>query len=279
MSPKVSIVIPCYNQGQYLKDALLNLRIDFQGFIEILIINDGSTDPATISIINDLEAEGFHIISQDNKGLSVARNSGILASKGEYILPLDSDNKIRLEHLREITSYMDTNPEVDVVYGDAMYFGERSGVWTNSPYNLQRLMIGNYIDACAVIRKSKLISVGLYDANMKHGWEDWELWLRLSFSGSQFTYFNKVLFDYRVGKASMSNSLYATYEKPNMIERYVQSKYPEKLGPEWIVENMITRFKKIRLCILPSFFLERIFLGSLITYLREIKFEMEFDYD
>ena len=92
--PKVSVIIPCYNQGACLEEAVDSvLAQTFQDF-EILVVNDGSTDEATIRMLGKYERPKTRVIHTDNQGLAMARNNGIREARGAYILPLDADDKI-----------------------------------------------------------------------------------------------------------------------------------------------------------------------------------------
>ena len=244
MAAKVSIIIPCYNQGHYLKEVLDSVSACNSELYELIIVNDGSTDQRTIDELNSLKTQGYRVIFQENKGLSGARNTGIGLATGIYILPLDADNKVRPAYLTRAIEIMDADPAVAVVYGNAEYFGEKTGVWKTGDYNMQKLMIANYIDACAVIRKEVLDEVGPYDTNMKLGWEDWEMWLRISFAGYLFRYVDEVLFDYRVMNTSMSKTLYNNYAKPNSIENYVHQKHAARMGHQYITRHWVARFKQ-----------------------------------
>lgn len=245
MVPRISIITPCYNQGEYLLEAVHSLAGIDPGLYELIIVNDGSTDVRTIEILKKLQSSGYKIIFQENKGLGGARNTAVRLAKGEFILPLDSDNKIRKEYLVKGAAIMDAHPNVGVVYGNAEYFGSKTGIWSPGPFNLQKLMLANYIDACALIRKSILDEVGGYDEKMEFmGWEDWDLWLRICFKGYDLYYLNEVLFDYRFLENSMGKDLYRKYERPNKLENYVNEKYPNKMGHRFINEFFISRFRQ-----------------------------------
>jgi glycosyltransferase involved in cell wall biosynthesis len=244
MPPKVCIVIPCYNQGHYLKDALDSVERCDKSLFELIIINDGSTDDSTNNYLKELSHRGFNVVFQENMGLSGARNAGIALAGTEYILLLDADNMIRPEYLTRGIEVLDQDPHTAVVYGDAQLFGEQQDVWTVGSFNLQRLMISNFIDACAMVRKSVFRTVGLYDTKMRLGWEDWDLWLRIAFAGHDFYYINRVMFDYRIVNTSMSKMLYSSYEKPNSIENYIHDKFPSKMGHKWIINTYAGRFRK-----------------------------------
>lgn len=244
MSVKISIVIPCYNQGHFIQEALDSIYLnDRTELYEIIIVNDGSTDGNTNNILNELSQKGMSVIFQENKGLSAARNAGILQAKGEYILPLDADNKIRPDYINKSIEILDSRKEVAVVYGDAQNFGEKNDRWVVGAFNLQRLMIANFIDACAVIRKSVLFEVGMYDERGIGGLEDWDLWLRIAFARGEFVYVPEVLFDYRVATSSMSGQLVKSYSKRNYYIGYVENKYSSLLGSEWILDYAKKRFK------------------------------------
>lgn len=256
----VSIIIPCYNQGIFLLDALQSLEALDRNIVEIIIVNDGSTDPYTNEYIDALDKEKYQVVIQQNKGLAGARNTAIKIAKGKYIIPLDADNKLHPVFIKDGIEILDKNEQTTVVYGNARFFGAKDGDWTVGEYNLQKLMIENYIDACAMIRKDVLIAEGLYDENMRYmGWEDWELWLRLSFKGHGFHYVNKLFFDYRVLDTSMSNSMFKSfknYEKPNYLASYLQEKYPDHLGLKWMVKHVTGRFRKNPLLFLIKLFLQ-----------------------
>ncbi len=244
MTPVLSIIIPCYNHGRYIKEALESIALcTATSLYEVIIIDDASTDAYTIEILNDLEQDGYTIIRQPNQGLGAARNNGITMARGKYILPLDSDNRIRPDYIYESIKVLDSNSQVAVVYGNAEYFGEQEGVWTIGPFNLQRLMLGNYIDACAVFRKSVWEAVGGYDTKMPvMGAEDWDLWLRIARGAYGFHYIDKVLFDYRVVTGSMSRTNDA--ENSAIISTYVEEKYKDYLGKRYIEQALVKKLKE-----------------------------------
>lgn len=242
---KVSIIIPCYNQGVYLKDALSGFVPESTDY-EVIIINDGSTDNRTLLEFDELRAKQYKIIDQQNSGLAAARNAGIFVAKGEYILLLDADNIVKPEFIDAATKILDTDPGIAVVYSDAEYFGTKKGRWKVGSFNLQKLMIDNFIDACAMVRKSVFIELGGYDTEMKNiksGWEDWEMWLRISFAGKRFYYWPHIGFMYRVSPHSMIGGIKNSYEVRNKLTDYLHKKYPYLLGHQYITEFVLKRFK------------------------------------
>jgi glycosyltransferase involved in cell wall biosynthesis len=202
---KVSIVIPCFNHGEMLRETLESVeRIRNTNLAEVIIVNDGSTDPATCRYFEELSNSTYKVIHQANGGLGPARNNGIAVAQGEFILPLDSDNCIRELYLKEGVELLLKKHELGVVYGDAEYFGDKSGRWFVPDFDLRRMVKANYIDACAVFRKSVWVSVNGYDEKMPWmGSEDWDFWMRIALRGWRFEHLDEVAFDYRVRGGSM----------------------------------------------------------------------------
>jgi glycosyltransferase involved in cell wall biosynthesis len=251
----LSVVIPCYNQGIYLKEALESLDKCSPELFETIIVNDGSTDHHTNEYLKALSRQGYQVLFQENQGLGHARNNGIKLASGTYILPLDADNRIYPDYMTKGIEILDRDEKVAVVYGNANYFGDKSGQLKPGKFNLQRLMMGNYIDACAVIRKNVIEEVGYYD-NMKiMGYEDWDLWLRIAFKDYKFSYIDQALFDYRVVTNSMMKTLNRDVRKQNEIEEYFKLKYADKLDFEFVKDYFVYKMKKK-----PGRFIYRLFL-------------------
>ncbi|RYE53660.1 MAG: hypothetical protein EOP48_13920 [Sphingobacteriales bacterium] len=159
---------------------------------------------------------------------------------------LDADNKVEPTFLAEAVRIFENSPGVAVVYSDALYFGKKEGPWIVGDFNLQKMMIENYIDACAMVRKAVFDELGGYDTQMKQiksGWEDWEMWLRLAFAGKEFRYWPHTGFRYRVNEDSMIGGINNSYEIRNKLTQYLHDKYPDKLGHQFITAYVKKRFK------------------------------------
>lgn len=224
----VSVVIPCFNHGQFIRDAIRSVEKCDKGTYELIIVNDGSTDSHTQQVMKELEAEGYQVINQTNQGLAAARNTGIRAGKGRYVLPLDADNLIRPNYIYAGIEILDKFPNVAVVYGRPEYFGEVTDRQFDigGEFDLFRLLRDNYIDACTVLRKSAFEECGGFDSKMpSQGYEDWDLWIKLASRGYQFHFVDEVLFDYRIRHDSMIHNALARDEFPKVFE-YFCEKHP-----------------------------------------------------
>jgi glycosyltransferase involved in cell wall biosynthesis len=201
----ISIIIPCYNSEKTLSETLDSVLLQNYEEWEAIVVNDGSPDNLEKIALEYVNKDSrFKYIKKENGGLATARNYGIERATGKYILPLDSDNKVRPDFGKTAIALMDQDQTVDVVYGDAMYFGEKSGIWKVGKFDKYRMLEHNYIDACAIIKKSVFDKIGGYDSNLPYqGHEDWDFWLRCIKHNIQFYYLEEITFDYRVASNSM----------------------------------------------------------------------------
>jgi glycosyltransferase involved in cell wall biosynthesis len=193
--------------GEFLPEAVESvLQYSPLQDIEIIIVNDGSTDQYTLEVLQDIKNKHsfITIIDQKNQGLANARNKGIKLSQGQYILPLDADNKIRPVYISESIKIFESNKDIDIVYGNKQLFGLKNNSVKVRDFNFPALCKNNYIDACAVFRKTVWDKLNGYDINMPiMGYEDWDFWLRAALAGAKFYHLNEICFDYRVRENSM----------------------------------------------------------------------------
>lgn len=222
----ISIVIPCYNTGHFLSDALESVRFYLSEEYEVILVNDGSTDPVTIAILNAIVDPKIKKIDQSNKGLATARNVGVAQSSGEIIFFLDSDNTVLPGYASHALSVFNTYPDVTVVYGNPVFFGDIGPVprFSTKEYDFDQLLRGNFIDACAFVRKKDFLEVGGFSVHPDlQGWDDWELWIKLSLAGKKFHYLNFDCFGYRVRQDSMIGS--SDKSKKEFMLNYIGNKY------------------------------------------------------
>lgn len=228
---KVSVVIPCFNHGEFLPEAAASVTNVGRPDVEVIVVDDGSADERTRKEMEELCAKGIKVIRQENRGLASARNAAIAASHGRYILPLDADNCLRPAYIDHGIRILDSDPKVGVVYGDAQYMGARTDRWRVGSFDEDRLLTWNYIDACAMYRRSIWEQNGGYDGAMPvQGLEDWDFWLGALEHGWRFAYIPEILFDYRTAEESM---ITRTRGFEGQIEAFVGRKHGHLYREAW----------------------------------------------
>ena len=200
----LSVVIPCFNDGELLVDAIASVERVVACRYEILIVDDGSIDERTLQILAALEQCGYLVLRQpDNRGLSAARNRGFEEARGKYLLPLDADNRLLPGFVEVAIEELETRSGLGIVYGDRVEFGLRQGRVPVGDFDLPELLRSNYIDACALLRKEVWQTIGGYDEDLP-AWEDWDFWIRAAEQRWEFEHLDIPAFDYRVRPGSLA---------------------------------------------------------------------------
>ncbi|RME78601.1 MAG: glycosyltransferase [Chloroflexi bacterium] len=204
-APRVSVILPVYNQEEYLPAALESvLNQTWQDF-ELIVVNDGSTDRTPEILETYRRQYGFTVIHQENKKLPGALNTGFQQARGEYLTWTSSDNIMLADMLETLVAALDAHPDVGMVYADWEVIdenGESLGVVHTFDYDPHLLMRDNYINACFLYRRICQETVGLYDPAYILA-EDWEYWLRIA-SRFRLMRVPKVLYRYRVHRGSLT---------------------------------------------------------------------------
>lgn len=224
--PLVSVVIPCYNQGKYLIETVNSVLASSYKPLELILVNDGSTDNS-LEIIQKLEANYPEIrsIDQPNSGVAKARNTGISAATGKYILPLDGDDLISEDYIQKAVDAMEDNPEVKVAYCQAVKFNESGQKpWKLKPFSRHQLAKDNMIFVAALFRKADGAAVGGFSEDMKMGREDWEFWIKMLKNGGEVVQLPIVGFFYRLTPNSKRKKTGTTQKKKERIA-YLNSKH------------------------------------------------------
>lgn len=224
--PKISIIVPCYNQAQYLDEALQSVANQTYENWECIIVNDGSTDDTEETARVWIEKDKrFSYLLLENGGLSNARNSGISKAICEFILPLDADDKIAANYIEAALEAFEKDDTLKVVYCKAEKFGEESGIWNLHSFSLFNLAQKNMIFCSAFFRKKDWQLVGGYDPGMIYGWEDWEFWIAILKNGGNVKCLDQVGFYYRIKSKSMLNQV--NHDHSAYLQEYVSVKHAD----------------------------------------------------
>lgn len=246
MSHLVSIIVPCYNQAQYLDEALQSVLDQTYDNWECIIVNDGSPDNTKDVAKQWIEKDyRFKYFYKKNGGLSSARNHGIEQAKGMFMLPLDADDRIDIKYVELAIKCFEQDDSLKVVYCKAEKFGEEGGSWNLPTFSLKKLASENMIFCSAFFRKRDWELVGGYDINMIYGLEDWEFWIAILKNGGEVMRLEDVGFYYRVKSISMVKKL-NTETRKELFE-YLSIKHADffvkQLGSFMHLDSVIKKTK------------------------------------
>lgn len=209
---KVSIIIPCYNDVQYIVQSVNSALAQTYSNIEVIVIDDGS-DHETKAILKKLESTINKLIIQDNRGQASARNAGIKVATGKYILTLDSDDYLEPTLCEKAVRIFQETTDVKIVTCHANLHFINNTIQTYIPDGgtIANFKYFNGALGTSLFKKDDFEKVGGYDENMRQGFEDWEFFIRILETGGCVTVISESLYNYRKRKDS-------TTEKANAIK-------------------------------------------------------------
>ncbi|MDR1809257.1 MAG: glycosyltransferase family 2 protein [Prevotella sp.] len=214
----VSIIVPCYNQAQYLSETLQSVLEQEYADWECIIVNDGSPDNtdeiAKLWLQKDTR---FKYLLKENEGVSIARNYAIARSTGKYILPLDGDDLILPSYIRKAVEILENDTEVKLVYPKVRLFGAKNGTFDLPPYSYNRLLLENLIINAGVFRRSDFLKTAGYDSSMVWGCEDWDFWLTFLTPFDKVVRLDEYLFLYRIKEQSRNADIQKENERKEKI--------------------------------------------------------------
>ena len=192
--PSITVVIPNYNLGRFVAEAIESALTQTLRPIEVIVVDDGSTDDS-VAII---ERHPVTLIRQANSGVARARNAGAERARGEYLVFLDADDVLHPEYLeRCVEALKNAPPRVAYAYTDMRLFGLESSIFRSRPFDPRALAEVNFVHASAMVRRSVLFEVGAWNPAWNIGYEDHELWVRMLYRGYTGTYVPGALLRYR----------------------------------------------------------------------------------
>jgi len=221
--PQVSVIIPCFNGGEFLPRALNSLDAQTYRDFEVIVVDDGSTDPRTLALLASLPPQ-IRILRQENRGLAAARNAGCGAATGRYLLPLDCDDWISPDFLERATAELGRHDASAFVFSDLELHGERSGL-LHKAYNAFEQLFLNQLPYCLLMHRQMWATLGGYDEAMVDGYEDWEFNIRAAKHGFHGVRVEGPLFNYWVSSAGMLHS--RSRRRHLQLWLYIQRKHPD----------------------------------------------------
>lgn len=249
--PTFSVVIPSHNRPDDVRAAVADLRRQALQPTEVLVVDDGSTPPLDLA---DLQQAAGQIPvtllrNEQPTGPGAARNRGVEAAKGDWVVFLDDDDRFATRKLSTIAAAIDRAPAPDLVHHPALIRMVREGIsYTSSPADLEaiadpyrELLISNSIGGTSMVavRRSALLDAGGFDPQIRN-MEDHELWLRLAKSGARFRRVPQVLTEYRsvTGGGNLSSDLEAFWAGADRIAELHRDGYAT-LSPQQLRDREV----------------------------------------
>tara|TARA_Y100000589_G_scaffold137773_1_gene131865 strand:- start:8606 stop:9448 length:843 start_codon:yes stop_codon:yes gene_type:complete len=218
----VTAIIVNYNKSLYIRDAIDSVLSQKYQNMEVIIIDDGSTDNSNEVIDLYQNIEGIRIIYQENHGVIYTRNKAINEAKGELIVQLDGDDLLLDGFIKTAVNQFDKKIS-RIVYGSTFRFGEKNGLWNLGKYTLEKQLVTNQIVISAMFSKKDFLKVGGYDKYFELGYEDWDFWLNLISSGVEVVQLDVPMLKYRILKKSRNK--FATENNIKKIRERIYWKY------------------------------------------------------
>lgn len=211
-----SVIVPLYNKQDYVRECLDSILAQTYSDLEVIVVNDGSTDNS-LAIVREYEPR-ITVLSISNRGISGARNAGILVSQGEVILPLDADDWIDPEYLSKTVPRMIEG--IGLVSTDMQRFGLQHELLPAKIKTPREALEYNEIPVCSLIRREALLQTGGYVSRID-GYADWNMWIEILKRGWKMAIVNEPLFHYRVlGNAANYEADLRREEFTNIIRGY-----------------------------------------------------------
>jgi glycosyltransferase involved in cell wall biosynthesis/SAM-dependent methyltransferase len=214
--PGVSVIIPCYNLGRYLYEALASALQQTLQPLEVIVVDDGSTDDYTRLVLDTIDHPQVRVIRQENRGLPAARNAGIRMARSPFICCLDADDRLLPTYFERVLPLLESDPQVGFVTSHYREFDGRSGVVAPSTCALPDMLVVNRAIVTSLFRREAWERAGGYCEELS-GMHDWDLWIGILEAGYRAEIVPEILFEYRVRPGSM----YATTSQPENYARLV----------------------------------------------------------
>jgi glycosyltransferase involved in cell wall biosynthesis len=200
--PKVSVIVPSYNLGQYIRETLDSVAAQTYTDWECLVVENGSTD-GSLSIVNDYcyhDTRFVPVVFQENVGVAAARNRALELAEGEYVLFLDADDLIAPGYMAAAVEALDADSSLNLVYAGAERFGAETS-WDLPAFSMETMLARNCLYISCFFRRSDAVR---FDPAFKTGFEDWDFWLSFleQFDEPRVLQLPEVYFYYRTRRRS-----------------------------------------------------------------------------
>lgn len=221
----VTVVIPCYNDGKFIMEALQSIYNQTLLADSIIIVDDGSAMD-TLEILRGLQHPLLQIIYQENQGVSIARNRAIEMAQTAYVLNLDADDYYEPSFVEKAVAILEDNQKVGVVSSHCRRFdynNKTKGTLKPLGGNITDFIVMNNGNGNSLFRKKCWEEVGGFDEEMRTGYEDWEFWINITKHNWSVHILPEVLSNYRIKKKSRDTS--AVQQHDFELRNYIYTKH------------------------------------------------------
>ena len=225
-APLVSVVVPCFNLGQYLHEAVDSVLSQTVDSYEILVGDDGSTDEDTRRVLETFSKPHTRLLRYPHRGLAATRNALISEARGMYVCALDADDVLHVAFLERTLAAFEADPALTFVSTHLQMFGVEARVWPQTDRcDLAALLVDDTVITAALVKREAVLLIGGYDTRMPaQGDEDWDLWISLVEAGHRGRILPEVLFFYRRRHGSMLDACTSGPTHLALV-RYIVSKH------------------------------------------------------
>ena len=246
--PLVSVIIPAYNAAGFIGEALDSVFAQTYSNYEVIVVNDGSPDTAQLEKVLAPFRDRLVYLEQENKGPSAARNHAIGKARGEFVAFLDSDDNWLPNYLAEQTKLIGGEPEFDMVYSDALLFGDGPLAGRRfmecapsvGPVTFESLLLyqTSVITSGTVVRRQSVIDAGLFDERFIRC-EDFDLWIRLAHRGARIGFQEQVLARHRAHGASLAANEIAMVESQVEVLKKAKQTLPLSEAEHKLIDRQL----------------------------------------
>lgn len=233
--PVVSVIVPCYNQAQFLREAVESVVAQTFTDWELIIVDDGSPDDTAATaeaIMAEYPGRAIRLLRKRNGGLPEARNAGIRMARGTYILPLDADDIIRPTMLEKTVGLLESNPGIAIAYTDITHFGAVDRTIQAAEFDAAKIPINNQLNYCSLYRYEVWEHSGGYRLFLG-GYEDWDFWVGCAAAGLRAVRIPEPLLLYRVKQESMYTAALA---RDGELRARIVLNHPHLYSPERVAQ-------------------------------------------
>lgn len=251
--PLVTIVVPCFNHARYVRECINSILEQAYSNIELIVIDDGSSDGSADILAEMAREYGFYFEAQANQGLTPTLNKALAMAKGKYFCPMGSDDVMLPEKTSLQVGFMEQYPQVAMCCGNALYIDHEGRLLPKPTRQLRHGFMGfddffgntraGVIAPTAMIRTSVLRELGGYDSAIKL--EDLAMWLKLTYAGHQIGFIPQEVLRYRKHATNTSKNLRLMYESHmQTYAPYCQHPRYERIVNRYLLSTFIAAAKR-----------------------------------